>query len=681
MSNHPVSHQNVILNAILESTVEGIVVCDVNQKLTYFNHRAMEFHGLPPGPIPPEEWPKYYGIYLPDGVTPYPAHEIPLIRALNDEVVKDVPMVISRPGKKNIHVMVTGEALFTPDGEKLGAMVSMLDITEMLEIQRTLAQLTEKSETRFQSFFEQAPFSIQLLNPEGESALVNTAWKKLWMRDGDGYNIFEDASLLSRGFEPQIRRAFNGEIVRLPEFQESGRWLRTMLYPIKSQREEVREVVVMQADITGEYQSRMERERLLSELNIERRRLDFLDHVTSLLLTSLDRDEIILQVAASAIPFMADGCIVDILDGGKIKRLVTRHRSPEEEQLMKEIHTQFPPNPQSSHPAVQVLKSGEPLLTKSLTNEYIQQTTQEEQHASSLKKLGIQSLIVVPIKIRDQVTGALTFINTGPRSNFDESDLTLAVELSRRMAIAIDHARLYAEAQSSVRQREDFISIASHELKTPITSLKLQLEAISLSISKDRIERIDHDYMKKFSSSAIKQLDRLTRLVEDMLDISRINTGRLALIPRVVDMEELLREVLSRFSVQLAEAKIELRSELAEDCLTYCDPFRIEQVINNLLSNAIKYGLGKPIFVKLERFEADLRVSVSDQGQGIKVEDQERVFQAFERGSDPNQVGGLGLGLFICREIIEQHQGKMTLTSSAGNGSTFSFTLPLETLN
>lgn len=686
-----------LLTAILDNAVEGIVVCNNDGELTYFNQKTRELHGLPPEPIPVDEWSSYYSLFQADGKTPLAPSEIPLIRALNEGEIRDVRMVIARPGKAPVQLLVTGHALYSPEGKKLGAMVNMLDITQNLEIQEAMEKVAERSEARFQTIFEQAPFSIQLLATDGKTILVNPAWKKLWGFSEEfiqsyilkEYNLLKDPLLASHGFTPLIEKGFSGEIVRIPEIHYDPkeldmdgipRWVRSILYPLKNPDGSVREIVLIHTDVTSEYQARTEKEKLLGELNQERNRLDFLDHVTSLLLTTLDYNEIILQVASAAIPQLADGCMVDLLEGDKIKRLITRHANPEIEKIMGELQLNFPPQLNSPHPGSRVIRSGEAELLKVLDHKIIKEHTLNEQHAELIARIGVRSHIAVPLKIRGRIIGAISFLITTVRPGFDENDLTLAIELSRRAAIAIENARLYSESQSANQQREEFISIASHELKTPITSLKLQLEAISRSISKSKLERIDHEYLKKFSASSIRQLDRLTRLVEDMLDISRISTGKLALNMRVVDLTETVKEVLPRFSDQLAEMKVELNSELADDCIVYCDPFRIEQVIINLISNALKYGLKKPILVKLEKIQQQVKFSVIDQGPGIAEEDQERIFRRFERGSDPLMAGGLGLGLYISREIIEQHEGKIFVSSQIGHGSTFSFTLPLENL-
>lgn len=240
-------------------------------------------------------------------------------------------------------------------------------------------------------------------------------------------------------------------------------------------------------------------------------------------------------------------------------------------------------------------------------------------------------------------------------------------------------AQLQAEAQlkDALRARDEFLSIASHELRTPLTSMKLQLE-----MTRRRLERGDPsayapEQVSKLVEQGNHQVARLARLVNDMLDIARIQTGRLVIEPGRVDAVELTREVLERLGPHLTESGTPATLEAPERLEAEWDRFRIEQVVTNLLTNAMRYGDHKPVAVALRSHEGRILLSVKDQGIGIRAESQERIFNRFERAISANDVSGLGLGLFISRQIVEAHGGRIWVESDGpGHGATFFVELP-----
>jgi PAS domain S-box-containing protein len=241
-------------------------------------------------------------------------------------------------------------------------------------------------------------------------------------------------------------------------------------------------------------------------------------------------------------------------------------------------------------------------------------------------------------------------------------------------------AQLEAEAllKEALRARDEFLSIASHELRTPLTSLKLQLQMTQRRIERGDPRAYEPRQVSKLVEQSDRQLARLARLVEDMLDIARIRTGRLVIEPGRLDAVALTREVLERLSPHLAEAGTPATLEAPEQLEAEWDRFRIEQVLTNLLTNAMRYGDGKPVAVTLLSQGERVLLSVRDQGLGIAKESHERIFNRFERAISANDVSGLGLGLFICRQLVEAHGGHIWVESEGlGQGSTFFVALPV----
>lgn len=241
-----------------------------------------------------------------------------------------------------------------------------------------------------------------------------------------------------------------------------------------------------------------------------------------------------------------------------------------------------------------------------------------------------------------------------------------AEELARRCALAIDNARLYREACDAVAAREEFLRVASHELRTPVQALRFTLHSL---------ERASQPASLPPLSRANKQVDRLSALIESLLTVSRMGTSHLLLKLEQLDLGELVAQVAQRSVEDARRAGSTLRVDAAPVPVRG-DRARIEQAISILVVNAIKYGAGKPIEMKVDTLDGMARVTVTDHGIGIAKEDAARIFDRFERAVSVRHYGGVGLGLYIARGIAEAHGGRITVTSEPGSGSSFSLLLP-----
>jgi signal transduction histidine kinase len=256
-------------------------------------------------------------------------------------------------------------------------------------------------------------------------------------------------------------------------------------------------------------------------------------------------------------------------------------------------------------------------------------------------------------------------------------DLALAEELARRLAIAVENARLYAEAEQAVRARDEFLAIASHELKTPLAPLLLRLQTLERLVARDQLGSIPREKLLQLFGGAEGQVLRLDGLIDDLLDLTRIRAKRFRLDTAPVDLAAVVREVLDHHRAEVLAVGCTLSVETPAPVHGSWDRRRLEQVVANLLTNAVKYAPGSPIEVRVHGGEAEATIAVRDHGPGIPVEHQERIFRPFERA--PRARGGpagLGLGLYIVRQIVEAHGGSVTLASAPGRGTTFTVTLP-----
>jgi signal transduction histidine kinase len=251
-------------------------------------------------------------------------------------------------------------------------------------------------------------------------------------------------------------------------------------------------------------------------------------------------------------------------------------------------------------------------------------------------------------------------------------EMSKKLEEERLLSEIERERRLSNERVQAIRARDEFISIASHELRTPLTPLTLRVQSL-----KQAIEQLDREQLLETTAKIEGYVRRLTRLVDTLLDVSRVTHGRLQLQLTEFELSELVREVAGGLDGESTRAGSTISIHAAGPVEGRWDRARLEQIFTNLLTNAIKYGLGKPIDVTLNKHGSNAEITVKDRGIGIAADDQERVFERFERAVPPTHFGGFGLGLWIVRHLVEAHHGVIRLESSPTQGTTVFLSLPL----
>lgn len=286
------------------------------------------------------------------------------------------------------------------------------------------------------------------------------------------------------------------------------------------------------------------------------------------------------------------------------------------------------------------------------------------------------------------IAGAVDYLFKPVSAEILKAKLDVFAELKRRNDESLRHAELLKEAalrdqenkllREAVRVRDEFLSMASHELKTPITPLNLQLQAFLQMYKDGTIENVDRDRLIRLLQTSQDQVNRLSRLINDLVDVSRIKAGQLEITRGKTDLNDIVAGVLAAFAADAKRAGCEVRVTGPERVVGCWDRFRIEQVFINLLTNAIKYAPGKPIDVGIACRDGRAVLTVRDQGIGIAEDDQGRIFERFERAVSSRNYGGLGMGLFIASRIVRLHDGSIRVESGPGRGSTFIVELPVD---
>ena len=299
-------------------------------------------------------------------------------------------------------------------------------------------------------------------------------------------------------------------------------------------------------------------------------------------------------------------------------------------------------------------------------------------HGMPKGHLPVVSYLAVPVVSRSgEVIGGL-FFGHSRAGVFSEREEKLVAGIAAQAAIAIDNAKLYQRAQQAIGVRDEFLSIASHELKTPISTVKMQLQMFRRMIGRSEAVAPAWDKFVKGLDACDRQVARLVALVEDLLNVTQITAGRLSFRYEATDLVDLTKRVVQHVAAP-DTTPYEVRVEAPDSLTIDCDRFRTEQVVINLLTNALKYGEGKPIHVVVDATSdgTAATIKVTDHGIGIEPDHQARIFERFQRAVSHKNISGLGLGLYIAKQIVDAHDGRITVESTPGQGSTFTVVLPI----
>jgi PAS domain S-box-containing protein len=415
------------------------------------------------------------------------------------------------------------------------------------------------------------------------------------------------------------------------------------------------------------------------------RRAAFLADASSLLASSLDHHDTLSRVLRLAVPYLADWSFIDLLESdGAVHRRVIAHSEPlleEELRQLQEVKVDLHARAGIGH----VIRSGQAELRAQVAPEEL--TLQPggwspagvttEAHLDRVRRLGMRSILTVPLIARKRTLGALTLVLSRASRDFGDVDLETANDLASRMAMAMDNANLYQESQASVQTRDEFLSIAAHELRTPLSALDLALRSLQLVGRRAGFGGYEKQ-ARDALAAAERQSRRLEKLVESLLDVARIHSDNQPITIETVDLAELVRSVVEGFSEELARARCTVSVDASDGVVGRWDYALVEQVISNLVSNACKYGSGQPIEIRVGKHEGAARLDVRDHGIGIAPEMQRRIFDRFTRAVSPQHYGGLGLGLYIVKRAVETLGGEVEVVSEMGEGANFRVTLPLE---
>jgi PAS domain S-box-containing protein len=425
------------------------------------------------------------------------------------------------------------------------------------------------------------------------------------------------------------------------------------------------------------------RKRVEEALERQRRETVFLDRATQLFNSTLQLDAVLQRVVRMATEVLGDSCTINLIEAGKthLTPMATYHPDPQARQARLQIQRDDP---------IRIGDPGSVVGLAAVTGRpYLVKDARRDGRVKYVERLHIFSSIAVPVIAKGTILGVLASSITTPSRQFTEADLRLATALADRAALAIENARLYEQErvlrqlleglnrqiQEGDRRKTEFVTLVSHELRTPLTSMMGYI-ALLLGGQDGPLTTQQREWLDTIGGNA----DRLVTLIDDLLDIARIEAGKIELKPTPLDLVPLIQEVARALRPQLEGRGQWLTLDLAAVLPAIVgDADRIRQILTNLLSNAMKYTpSGGSITIIARGDVGGVRVAIQDTGIGLAPDEQAQLFTPFFRAQhDATQgVGGTGLGLAITRALVELHGGTIAVTSAPGQGSTFSFTLP-----
>ncbi|MDQ3340207.1 MAG: PAS domain-containing protein [Myxococcota bacterium] len=531
----------------------------------------------------------------------------------------------------------------TSHGELLGIGAVVIDVTEHKRLETELRD----REIHFRLLADNISQLAWIGDETGSLIWYNERWYNYTgttfeQMQGWGWRAVHHPAHLDRVVEKFSRHLASGEVWEdtFPLRGADGRyrWFLSRAMPIRDEHGRVLRWFGTNTDVTEQ--------RVMHEAMV-------------VLSSSRDYHETLEQVAQLAVPTLGDWCAIDILEGNEVKRLAVAHIDPAKVALAHELLTRYPLDPNARVGIPNVIRTGVTEYTESLDERRLPQFVRD---------LGLKAYVVAPLIARDRTYGAISIVSAESGRRYTSVDIGTIEELGRRCALAIDNARLFAEAQRETRLREDMLAVVSHDLKSPLSAVQLAASALAANAEPPA---------RKSLETIQRSARRMDHLLGDLLDMSSIQAGRLGIERKPEELEVILREAVESHEPHAREKGLRIvrQCELPGAKLSV-DRDRILQVLGNLLGNAIKFCQpGNTITVDCRRVDEVAQLSVIDDGPGITHAELPRVFEPYWSAKE-HAKKGTGLGLFISKGIVEAHGGRLWVDSRPGEGAAFHFTIP-----
>jgi PAS domain S-box-containing protein len=571
-------------------------------------------------------------------------------------------------------VSVTGDP--SEGGRRLRGIV--LDISGQRQAEQEREALLEQLQRErclLRAAFDQFPSGVCLVDADRQIVLFNRALAQMLnTRPSPGHTLdtyddlacsFPDGRPYTAADWPVMRALIEGQHVQGSEMElvasDGGR--RCLVAEANAVLDDTGGVIASVSSISDVTEEK--REQALQRMVMD---------AGAILAGSRDAVTIARCVAGIAVRQVADwAAIFTSSEEGELRCVSLEHRDPARAVPVETLDRLVGQPGGAPFHVRSVVVTGQPELLAVVDKDAYERGAAQAELIRVVRSMGAESVIAVPLTSPNRVLGAMVLVAAGnPR--FQASHMPAAQELARRVALSMENARLFDEAQRAVRHREEFLSIAAHELKTPLASVRLTVQTIAEHLLQPQLDR---DFLQARTKAGDRFVSRLDRLMNELLDVAVLQLGRLRLQREEMDLAAVVQEAIGCFKDETFSKKIDVAFHtVGQPATGWWDPARLEQVATNLLSNALKYGRRLPIRMFVEADQETATLQVEDEGVGIAPEVLPRLFKPFERGVSPGHFGGLGLGLYITDQIVRAHGGIISVRSAPGKGSTFTVRLP-----
>jgi PAS domain S-box-containing protein len=558
-------------------------------------------------------------------------------------------------------------------GRVLGMGTVTRDISDVRRAQDQLRQSQEQlrlSEAKSSGIVSISADAIISIDDQQRITLFNEGAEKIF-----GYSKTEVVGKPLDVLIPERFRTIHREHVhRFAEAPSASRRMgeRGGIAGLRKNGEEFpAEAAISKLEVSGELIMTVALRDITEQQRIEKEQR-FLAEVGAVLASTLDYEDTLKNIAQLAVRDLADFCIVDVIgEDCRIRRLKVISRDLSKAWVCG-LFAQVPFDRSYPYLVRSVVESQRPVLIDSITPDAIVSFSENAEDLRALRAADFQSVVAVPLLAHGKLVGVIALVSSSPSRRYGPADIRMAEELALRAALTIENARLFGEARRAVKTRENVLAIVSHDLKNPLSTINLVAHLLRQS------QRIDAKTLREFVDKIQRSVDRMQVLIDDLLDFSRIQTGTFAVEARPGSLSQAAMPVIDDIRVQAEDKRqileVDLSANLPE---VVVDIHRIGQVMANLLGNAVKFTpQGGTIRVSARQQADVVVVSVSDTGPGIPLDDLSKVFDWFWQAHGTKHVGS-GLGLSIAKGIVEAHGGTIWAESKFGQGSSFSFTLPL----
>jgi len=657
------------LRVTLTSIGDAVIATDGEGKITFMNSVAEALTGWTAQAASGQQLDDVFVIVNEETRE---AVKSPVARVLREGAVVGLAnhtVLLARDGRE-IPIDDSGAPMRDAEGRLIGVVLVFHDISE----RRRAEDALRESELLFRTMADSAPVLLWVSSTDMQRTFFNQPWLDFTGRTLDqelGYGWAEGLHPddYQRCLEIYIssfhqRQPFSIDY-RLRRADGEYRWVYDNGVPRWTPDRVFAGYIGSCIDITERKQAE-ERRRALVEVSAQ-------------LNDSLDYETTVHQIVDFFVPQFADFCLLHVVEeSGHYRQAAAAHANPRKQALLDELGQLDPLSSDTASSLIaRALQTGRPVLQSKMVAAEVDSIGTGADAQRIYHALNPASLVIVPLIARGQVHGALTLARANAERQYDRRDLAFVEDLVSRCALALDNAGLYREAQRAVVVRDQFLAIASHELKTPLTAM---LGYTRLLQRRNERERLLGERDTRALATIANQSARLEGLVNLLLDLSRIETGHLELEIAPLDLVRLVRRLVDDLRPSLDEHVVRL-IEPGEPLIIVGDELRLEQVIQNLLQNAIKYSPnGGNVTVRVAREGPVAAVVVSDEGIGIPASAIPNLFRRFYRAPNVNplHISGTGIGLYVVREIVNHHGGTVAVTSTEGAGSTFRVTLPLK---